>query len=161
MINSDVGRTVAIVLLVVPLVAVSPILHSSSGWEAAGDLNEKSLSGLQSGLENVPAGKPIYIASSPNKFDEQQRSYPHPHSVTPLRPYSIETWLKLQGKTNDTQVRLVRKKTVSEVPDEVSVRTEKRNGWIAVWVRMSGTLTADRYKTNRGYPHNDGVDSVG
>lgn len=141
-INSDIGRAAAIVLLIVPLIAVSPIFHSSSEWQAAGELNEKSLFELQSGLENTPAERTVYIANFPNEFDEQQRPYPHAHSVTPLRPYSIEAWLKLQGKTNDAQVRLVRKKTVSEVPTEISVRTEKRNGWIVVWMRTSGTFIA-------------------
>lgn len=139
--NSDVGRAAGIILLVLPLVAVSPIFHSGSGWQAAGELNEKSLSGLQTGLESVPAEKYIYIANFPNEFDEQQHPYPHAYSVTALQPYSIEAWLELHGRTTDTQVRLVRKKTVSTVPDEFSFRTEKRNGWTAVWVRMSGNLT--------------------
>jgi hypothetical protein len=143
LINTDVARAAGIALLVIPLIATSPLLYSSSGWQAAGELNERSLQGLNDAIEDTPNETPIYIADFPNEFDEQQRPYPHAHSVTPLRPYSLEAWLELHGRSANTQIRLVRKRTVAAVPDDISFRTEKRNGWTAVWTTMNGTRTVD------------------
>lgn len=142
-INTDVARTVGIALLVIPLITASPLLYSNSGWQAVGELNEHSLQGLNDALEDTPNETAIYIANFPSEFDEQQRPYPHAHSVTPLRPYSLEAWLELHGRSANTQIRFVRKRTVTAVPDDISFRTENRNRWTAVWTTMNGTRTAD------------------
>ncbi|WP_160135507.1 hypothetical protein [Halococcus salsus] len=139
--NSDTVRIASILLLLFPLIAASPALHAQNGWQAAGELNRQSLSGLQTSLENTPNEPFTYVADFPNEFNNQQRAYSRVHSITPLQPYSIEAWLKLHDETSSTQIRLVRKKTVSSVPENLSFRTGDRNGWTAVWVTQTSNET--------------------
>ena len=149
-ININVVRAGAILLLVLPVVASSPAFHTSIGWQVAGKLNHQSLFGLQTALENSPNEPFTYIANFPSGFDEQQRPYPHTYSVTPLRQYSIEAWLELQGQTPDTEVRFVRKTNVSTVPENLSFRTEDRDEWTAGWVRWTEDST-QRASVNEHY----------
>lgn len=140
-VDSDVVRTVAIALLVVPLVVTSPLVYSDSGWHAAGELNEQTLRELDAALDDTTDERFVFLVNFPNEFDAQQRPYPHAQSVTPLRPYSIEAWLELQRHANH-EVRFVRKRTVTELPAELSFRTEQRDGWTVVRTTMNGNATA-------------------
>ena len=143
LVDSNTVRAAAIVLLVVPLLATSPLVHTGSGWHAAGELNQQSLGGLANALEATPNEESVVIVDFPSDFDEQHRPYPHAHSVTPLRPYSLEAWLELHGHSERTQVRLLRTQTVREPPDELSFRTERRDGWIAVWTTAENRTPDD------------------
>ena len=130
--DADTARLVAVLVVVLPLLATSPAIHSTRGWRAAGELNGASLGGLDAALDEVPDERFVVIAGFPNELDGEQRPYPHAWSVTPLRPYSVEAWLELHGHPERTQVRLVRKRTVAAPPADISFRAERRNGWIAV-----------------------------
>ncbi len=135
----DVACVAVIGLLLVPVVGASPLLYAGSDWQSVGDLNERSLSGVDDALDGVPGNEPIYIVSFPSGLDSSQRSASHAQSVTPLRPYSVEAWLALNG-LSDPQVRLVRSASVAGVP-ELDIHTERRERLTAVWVERTGNAT--------------------
>ncbi|WP_049998992.1 hypothetical protein [Halococcus sediminicola] len=149
----DMACIAAIGLLLFPVLGASPLLYAGDGWRSAGDLNERSLSGLDDALDGVSGDKPIYVVNFPQGFDNSHQPTPHAQSVTPLRPYSVEAWLELDGM-RDPQVRFVRSATVSEIP-ELAFRTEERERLTAVWVeravndtRLSRTASARPGVTN-------------
>jgi hypothetical protein len=132
--TSDVVRVAAVVLLLVPVLGASPLLYAGDGWRSAGDLNERSLSGLDGAIAGTSGSEAIYIANFPNEFNSSQQSA-HARSVTPLRAYSVEAWLELTG-TADSEVRLVRAATVSTLP-ELDFYTEQRERATLVWVQRT------------------------
>jgi hypothetical protein len=142
----DVARIAIVLLLLVPVIGASPLLYAGDDWRSAGALNERSLSGLADTIDDAPGDEPIYVASFPNEFDAGDRSAPHAQSVTPLRPYSVEAWLSLTD-TADTQVRLVRSATVSDLP-ELAFHAEARERATLVWVqRATDHETATKTRT--------------
>jgi hypothetical protein len=148
--TGDVVCVVAIALLLIPVLGASPLLYVGDGWRSAGDLNERSLSGLDDALDGVSGSEPIYVANFPQGFAADQQSAPHAQSVTPLRPYSVEAWLELNGIT-DSQVRLVRPVIVSEVP-ELTFDTERRERLTAVWVERTTNDTQQQARAANARP---------
>jgi hypothetical protein len=151
--TSDVVRVAAIVLLLIPVLGASPLLYAGDGWRSAGDLNERSLSGLTDALDDVSGNEPIYVANFPNEFDSGQQPAPHARSVTPLRAYSVEAWLELT-EISDSQVRLVRSATVSDL-SELTFYAEQREQATLVWVERSAD-DDERSKNGRAVERRSG-----
>lgn len=129
------GNLTAVSVLLVVLVSMgvaSPALSADHGWEAAGELNQRSLNAVSDDLEDTPNATVVYLVDYPNKFDARNASGRNAHSVTPLLSYSVEAWLSLQQSSSSTHIRLVRPRTVESVPPQLSSTTQVRGDVIVV-----------------------------
>lgn len=136
-IGDRTGNLTAVSVLLVVLVsmgAASPALSTDRGWEAAGELNQRSLDAVSDDLADTPNATVVYLVDYPNKFDARNASGRNAHSVTPLLSYSIEAWLSLDRSSPSTQVRLVRPRAVESVPPQLSSATQARDDVVVVRV---------------------------
>jgi hypothetical protein len=97
--QSDANALVAIfaALLLISLIASSPLVHPYSGWKKAGEANERTLTNLDQASDRVDSSVPTSAyASSRNKSDEPLLAT----SIKPLSDYSTEAWIKLTYPAN-------------------------------------------------------------
>ncbi|WP_195155967.1 hypothetical protein [Halococcus agarilyticus] len=131
----DLGRSLVVAVVSVVLVttvAVSPVFSPDDGWEAAGELNQRSLEGVDDSLEGAPNATTVYLVDFPNRFDARNATPRSARSVTPLLSYSVEAWLALHGSS--PQVQLIRPRTVETLPDRLSFATRVRGDVVVLRV---------------------------
>jgi len=140
----NLGGNLAVVtvlsVILVTTVAASPVFSANSGWEAAGELNQRSLEGVSDALEDTPNATTVYLVEIPNRFDARNASGRNARSVTPLLPYSIEAWLALH-QSSPPQVYLIRPQTVGTTPDRVSFETRVRGDEVVLRVDDASSST--------------------
>jgi hypothetical protein len=85
------------VLLVVSLIAGSPLVHAYSGWQKAGEANKRTLTDLNQASDRVDSSvRASAYASSTRESDEPLLA----SSIKPLSDYSVESWLQLTHFAN-------------------------------------------------------------
>jgi hypothetical protein len=131
-----------VLLLILPLIATSPMFHSYGGWEAAGEVNRLTLTAIDQELEDAPSDVTVAVAGLPRGFTVQERAFPHAKSVIPLNTKMIETWLELQYPHRDIHVVSARtgNSHLQRTPDSVSIDTTKKQGTLTLHLH---------YKMNR------------
>ena len=86
-----------VVLLVITLVTSSPLVHPYSGWKMAGDVNERTLTGLDQPSDRVDSSlQASPYASVADESDEPLVA----SSIKPLSDYSAKAWIKLTYLAN-------------------------------------------------------------
>lgn len=84
-------------LLLISLIAASPLIHPYSGWKKAGEANERALTSLNQVSDRVdPSVWASAYASSTPESDEPLLA----SSTKPLSDYSVESWLQLRSLAN-------------------------------------------------------------
>jgi hypothetical protein len=133
-----------VLLLILPLLATSPIFHSYGGWEAAGEVNRLTLTAIDQELEDAPSDVTVAVGGLPRGFTAQERAFPHAKSVVPLNTRMIETWLELQYPHRDIHVVSARtgSSQLQRTPDSVSIDTTKKQGTLTLRLH---------YKINRSH----------
>jgi hypothetical protein len=97
-ISIGAGSTViAVSLLVVSLLAVSPLIHSYDDWECAGEISESALRGAADGAHDLPSDAVIAIVGIPVDVERPQLSPdPGAKTVSYFRSYTVASWIRLQ-----------------------------------------------------------------
>jgi hypothetical protein len=123
-----------VLLLILPLLATSPLFHSYGGWEAAGEVNRLTLTAIEQELANAPSDVTVAVGGLPRGFTAQERAFPQTKSVIPLNTRMIETWLELQYPHRN--IHVVPAKTGSSqlqrTPDSVSINTTQKQGTLTL-----------------------------
>lgn len=127
----------AVLLLVVPLVAASPILHPYDGWCGTGEVNRLTVTGLEESLADAPADRPIAIDGIPTGIHEQRESFPRVRSLGFLGPGSLEGWFVLQGAGSDRLFRVTETTVLERPPVDADLDTAIRSDGVRVTVRYS------------------------
>jgi hypothetical protein len=119
-----------VLLLILPLLATSPLFHSYGGWEATGEVNRLTLTAIGQELEDAPSNVTVAVGGLPRGFTAQKRAFPQAKSVVPLNTRMIETWLELQYPHRDIHVVSARtgSSQLQRTPDSVSLDTTQKQG---------------------------------
>jgi hypothetical protein len=133
-----------VLLLVLPLMATSPLFHSYGGWEAAGEVNRLTLTAIDQELEDAPSDVTVAVGGLPRGFTAQERAFPQAKSVVPLNTRMIETWLELQYPHRNIHVVPARtgNSHLQRIPDSVSIDTTKKQDTLTLRLH---------YKINRSH----------
>lgn len=92
-IQPDAAALIAIftALLLISLIAASPLVHPYSGWKKVGEVNERTLTGLDQPSDRADSSVQASTdASSTGASDPLVSS-----SIKPLSDYSTESWIKI------------------------------------------------------------------
>jgi hypothetical protein len=98
-IQPDANALIAVstALLLISLIAASPLVHPYSGWKEAGEANERALTGLNQTSDRVDSAvRASVYASSVHEGDEPLLA----SSIKPLSDYSVESWIQLRYLAN-------------------------------------------------------------
>ncbi|EMA50252.1 glycosyltransferase family 39 protein [Halococcus thailandensis] len=130
--DTDALVVVAVLVLLVPSLAASPLLYADSGWGETGDVTRSALDEIDRSVSEVDAGTPVAIAGVPTKIDYRPQRLGRAHKVTMLQPHSVRSWLRLQG--HDNRVTFGRLQSFHSVPGTVSTKT-RENERLLIWLR--------------------------
>jgi hypothetical protein len=119
--NTDALVVVAVVVLLAPSLAASPILYTDSGWGETGDVSQTALAEINRSVSATDGGTPVAIAGIPARLDYQPTRLGRARKVTMLQPHSVQSWLRLQG--HDNRIVASRLQTFDTVPRNVSAMT--------------------------------------
>ncbi|WP_049998993.1 glycosyltransferase family 39 protein [Halococcus sediminicola] len=130
--DTDALVVAAVVVLLLPSLAASPLVHTDTGWGATSDVSRSALAEINDSVSGVDADTPVAVAGIPTKLDAHPKRLGQAHKVTMLQPHSVRSWLRLQGHEN--RVAFGRLQSFETAPRNVSVRT-RENGRLLVWLR--------------------------
>jgi hypothetical protein len=121
-------------LLILPLIATSPLFHSYNGWEAAGEVNQGTLTAIEHELDDAPSAETVAVGGLPRGITAQERAFPRVKSVVYLSTDAIETWLELQYPHRDIHVVPARTGSshLPRTPAHVSIDTTRNQGTLTL-----------------------------
>lgn len=140
--NANTALIGLILLLVLPLIATSPLFHSYDGWEAAGEVNQLTLTSTDHALKDAPSNDSIAVARLPREITAQERAFPRVKSIVYLNTNAIETWHELQYPNRDIRVTAAGTGSshLQSTPDRVTIETTTKQGTRTLYLH---------YKMNR------------
>jgi len=122
-------------LVVVPMVAATPLVHPYDGWESSGEVNRLTLTGLEAELDGTPDARPVRVAGLPTGIAEQQEAFPRVRSLGFLGPGSIEAWLALPGSGPARRVTVSETTELVRPPVQATFETIDTGDAVTVRVR--------------------------
>lgn len=141
-------------LLIVPMVATSPLIHPYDEWKEAGEVNRLTLQGLDDELNGTDettvkvVGLPIGIAAS-------EQPFPRVKSIVYLSPKAAQSWLRLQHPQDTssgiTVVNGGGRIKLQHVPDRVEFDSTRNHGTVTVRLRYE----TNAKRNNSGMSHTD------
>lgn len=88
-------------LLLVPLVATSPLIHSTDGWETSGEINEAALTGAEAATGEAPPDADLRVEGLVINVADRGCELPLAKSILYARPGTVEAWLDLHDREHD------------------------------------------------------------
>lgn len=140
-------------LLVVPMVAATPLVHPYDGWESSGAVNRLTLTGLEAELEGTPDGRTVRVAGLPTGIVEQQEAFPRVRSLGFLGPGSIEAWLALRKSGPERRVTVTETTELDRPPVRATFETTDTGDAVTVRVRYVEATSETR---RHGHPDRAG-----
>lgn len=134
-VGANVAMLGLVALLVLPQMAVSPLFHPYDGWETAGEINRRTLSGLSTELDGVPEDTRIVVSGLSGGVGEQRRAFPRVESIGFLQENSIESWLRLRDSGSTVRVTVVDRSPIPRTPQEITFETTRSGEKIVIDVR--------------------------
>ena len=110
-----------VLLLVVPLVATSPLVHPTDGWETSGEINEEVLTGVEEATANGPPDADLRVEGLVINVADRGCEFPREKSVLYARPGTVEAWLDLHDREHD--LTTADAQPLEERPAEVTAHT--------------------------------------
>lgn len=110
----NVALAGALLVLVLPLLTTTPVVHSYDGWRMSGEVNRVTLQAVQSEVDaagsdsgRLEAGREqrietVRIVGFPTRVRAQHRQFPRVKSTAYLKAGTVEAWLRLHGRENIT-----------------------------------------------------------
>lgn len=105
------GLGTACLALAISLVAYSPLLREYPGWREAGIVQTEILAKLSERVEGLPDDSHLFVHELPTALGVPRRQAVHALSLSYLRDYTIESWLRLcepESRIRVTAERAVR-----------------------------------------------------
>ena len=115
-----------VLLLVVPLVATSPLVHPSDGWETSGEINEGVLTGVEEATADGPPPADLRVEGLVINVADRGCELPRAKSVLYARPGTVEAWLGLHDREH--ALRTADARLLEERPAEVIAHTAVEDG---------------------------------
>lgn len=129
----------AVLLLVVPMVAATPLVHPYDGWAASGEVNRLTLTGVEAELEEAPGDDPVRVVGVPNGIMEQRRSFPRVASIGYLGHASFQAWLDLRGYGDARRIWVAETRVLHRAPVAATFDTVREDDRMTVRVQYVTT----------------------
>lgn len=134
---ADVALVGVALLVVVPLVATSPLVHHYEGWAVSGRVNEATLTGVEAATEGAHPEAPVEIGGMLKFVGNRGCAFPQVKNLQFARPGTVEAWLRLHGE--DRRVSSHDDRIVRGYPKRVRVTGGSSASNVAVTVHYEGT----------------------
>lgn len=121
--GTDVLLVLAVLVLLGPSLAASPLLYTDSGWSDGGDITREALTQVERSVETADANARVFVLGAPTRIRHDPRQLGQARKVTMLQPHSVRSWLRLHGHENRVAVRLMG--PFDTAPRNVSTTIEK------------------------------------
>ncbi|WP_435078933.1 glycosyltransferase family 39 protein [Halococcus sp. AFM35] len=128
--STDAVLVFAVVVLLVPSIAASPLLYTDSGWGESGDITRQALTQVNRSVSEADANTRVVVVGVPTKIQHNPKRLGQARKVTMLQPHSLRSWLELQGHENPVAVGELHPFVTA--PQSVSVTTDHGNGRLVV-----------------------------
>ena len=123
--GSSTVLVLAVLVLLAPTVAASPLLYSDSGWGDSGNITKQTLTEVNDSVSRANSSTRVIIVGMPTKIKHDPHRLGQARKVTMLQPHSVRAWLQLQG--NDNPVTVGSFRSFNTVPQKVSTTTYRKN----------------------------------
>ena len=142
-------------MLVISLLAGSPLVHPYDGWERAGEVSKDSLTAVANGTDGLPPGASVEVYDVPHpRSTDQMSSFPQARSVTFVWGNTIRSWLRLQGQP-DRRIYTNGTVTLSDAPTDVIVELRPDGNQSALCLRYEPTSVTTDDPTGAGSTGSD------
>ena len=131
--DTDAVVVLAVVVLLVPTLAASPLLYADSGWGDGGDVTRRALTGVERSMNETGKNERIGVTGIPTRLRHDPKRLGQARKVTMLQPHSLRSWLRLRGHENPVIVG--RLQAFDSPPRNVSTATERRKWGTVVRIR--------------------------
>ena len=121
--TADKVLILAVLVLLTPTVAASPLLHSDSGWGSSSNVTNESLSEINDSVTQADKDAQVTVVGMPTRVQHNPRRLGQARKVTMLQPHSVRAWLQLHRTEN--QVRVSGFRSFNTAPRNVSATTQK------------------------------------
>lgn len=128
--STDAVLVFAVVVLLVPSIAASPLLYTDSGWGESGDITRQALTQVNRSVSEADANTRVVVVGVPTKIQHNPKRLGQARKVTMLQPHSLRSWLELQGHEDPVAVGELHPFVTA--PQSVSVTTDHGNGRLVV-----------------------------
>jgi hypothetical protein len=135
----DAAFALAVLVVLVPALAASPLLYTNSGWDTVGDITQQTLTGVENDVTEVNGTTRVVIENVPFQVQYHPKHLGEARERTMLHPFSVRSWLRLHGHEGSVTVR--RTRFFRTAPREVSTSTNRDDGTLIVHVRYTWRRT--------------------
>lgn len=129
-----------VLLLIVPMVATSPLFHSYNGWEAAGETNQLTLRGLTDELDGMSEDTTVKLIGLPSGIEGSGKTFPRVKSIVYLDSQASQAWLELQRPNREITVIGGEPSRLQRAPERISFNTTRENGRVIVRLRYDSQV---------------------
>lgn len=138
-------------LLIVPMVATSPLIHPYDEWKEAGEVNRLTLQGLDDEF-NGTDDTTVKIVGLPIGITASEQPFPRVKSIVYLSPKAAQSWLRLQHPRDTlsgiTVIDGGGRTKLQQVPERVEFDSTRNQGTVTVRLRYENN--AERNTTESG-----------
>jgi len=145
-----VATLVVACVLLVSLVAGSALVQPYDEWEHAGETSEETLGAITGATEGIAANATLDVSPVPHpESARRMSSFPHAQSVTFVWGNTIESWLRLQGRSGTGDIYINDTVVLNDAPRETTARARNCGDRVAVTIRYDdrGNPAGDRTHT--------------
>lgn len=127
---------VATGMLMVFLMAYSPLLRDYREWEDSGIVSSMFLHELSEVVSTLPNDVVLHIYDLPNGISEYEDKVPAVRTAGHLARHSIKSWLDLKHPGNRMKVVLHDRAPIESRPSDVDLETKPREDGVEIHVRF-------------------------
>jgi hypothetical protein len=141
--GADAAFALAVLVLLVPSLAASPLLYANSGWDTAGDITQQTLTGVENDVTGINGTTRVVIEDVPYQVQYHPKHLGEARERTMLHPFSVRSWLRLHGHEGSVTVR--RTRFFRTAPHTVSTPTNREDGTLIIHVQYTWRQTPTAY----------------
>lgn len=140
-------------LLIVPMVATSPLFHPYDEWKTAGEVNRLTFQGLDNELDGMSDDTTVKVNGLPTGITSSEQPFPRTKSIVYLSPKATQSWLRLQRSAPDSTSGITvvggERTKLHQVPERISLNSTRHNGRVTVWLRYESSEERNQNDMNR------------
>ena len=137
--GADAALVLVILVLLIPSLVASPLLYTDSGWDAAGDVTEQTLTGVDAEVAEIDGNTPVVVEGVPYRIWYHPKRLGEARERTVLHPFAVRSYLHLRGHENPVTVKRIR--SFRTAPHIVSTTANSEGGVLVVSVRYDSRRT--------------------
>ncbi len=154
--DQNIALVGIVLLLIVPIVATSPLFHPYDSWETAGELNRQTFVGLDNELDGeLGESTTVQLIGAPSGLVDSERSFPRVKSVVYMDQKAVQSWLMLQrteqSASTETTVATNNSTELQRIPDRILFETTREQETVVVRFRYENKSAASAMQLQSEY----------